>query len=584
MSTLNVNVGILGHVDSGKTSLARAVSTHFSTASLDKSQQSRERGITLDLGFSSFTTDVPAHLADSGYDKLQFTFVDCPGHASLIRTIMGGAGIIDMMVLVINVAKGVQTQTAECLVIGEILTDHLIVVLNKVDLIPKAKRKEKIDKLVKKLRSKVFKTTKFGENVTIVCATANPGGTPPESVALTEDHEVVEKAESADVSEFTKALLSEVKLPDRSGKGDFLYAVDHCFVIKGKGSVMTGTVLAGAIKVNDMVEIPALKVERKVKSLQMFHKPAQSARQGDRVGMLVQKLDMERGLVATPGSVQTFDGAIAQIEKIRFFKEKCKSKSKLHITIGHTTVLATLTFFAIPTEQEQLDHASKKSSATPMEEVKSDGDNSESLTFNFDRDYLSLDEIQKKRPKGTQFVLLNLERPVTAPRQARVIGSKLDKEITTSDCRLAFHGQLITPFDCKDPKNLQQLRVYTPKCREGSVDRIHDANTLIGRDLFRKETDLTIFTGMTVHLETGEVGKIIGGFGKSGKFKMSFPSGLDAFTAHVEAANPPSEADKDAASVEKKGRKKKAQKTIKCKVYLKFKKYVYAEDRKLMVQ
>ena len=67
-----------------------------------------------------------------------------------------------------------------------------------------------------------------------MCTSANPGGTPPESVALTEEHEVIEKPESADVSDFTKVLLSEVKLPDRSGKGDFLYAVDHCFVIKGK--------------------------------------------------------------------------------------------------------------------------------------------------------------------------------------------------------------------------------------------------------------------------------------------------------------------------------------------------------------
>lgn len=91
---LNFNVGVLGHVDSGKTSLARALSSIASTAAFDKNPQSRERGITLDLGFSSFKVDLPEHLRDCGgaqqYDSLQFTLVDCPGHASLIRTIIGG--------------------------------------------------------------------------------------------------------------------------------------------------------------------------------------------------------------------------------------------------------------------------------------------------------------------------------------------------------------------------------------------------------------------------------------------------------------------------------------------------------------
>lgn len=89
----NVNVGVLGHVDSGKTSLVAALSTTLSTAALDKHPQSRERGITLDLGFSSFTVPAPPHIAAAGYSHVQFTLVDCPGHASLIRTIIGGAQV-----------------------------------------------------------------------------------------------------------------------------------------------------------------------------------------------------------------------------------------------------------------------------------------------------------------------------------------------------------------------------------------------------------------------------------------------------------------------------------------------------------
>lgn len=91
MNVLNVNVGLLGHVDSGKTSLAKCLSTTSSTACFDKSPQSQERGITIDLGFSSFRTDkIPDKLNDSPWKSLQFTLVDCPGHASLIKTVIGG--------------------------------------------------------------------------------------------------------------------------------------------------------------------------------------------------------------------------------------------------------------------------------------------------------------------------------------------------------------------------------------------------------------------------------------------------------------------------------------------------------------
>lgn len=93
MAVLNFNVGVLGHVDSGKTSLVKVLSSVASTACFDKNPQSRERGITLDLGFSSFTVDVPVHLKDQvslAVTKLQITLVDCPGHASLIKTIIGG--------------------------------------------------------------------------------------------------------------------------------------------------------------------------------------------------------------------------------------------------------------------------------------------------------------------------------------------------------------------------------------------------------------------------------------------------------------------------------------------------------------
>jgi small GTP-binding protein len=144
---LNMNVGVLGHVDSGKTALVRALSTVVSTAALDKSPTAQERGITLDLGFSSFITSIPddiAHADSHPYTALQVTLVDCPGHASLVRTVIGGAQIMDLALLVVDVQRGIQTQTFECLVIAEISIERLVVVLNKIDLLPELEREERI--------------------------------------------------------------------------------------------------------------------------------------------------------------------------------------------------------------------------------------------------------------------------------------------------------------------------------------------------------------------------------------------------------------------------------------------------------
>jgi selenocysteine-specific elongation factor len=173
MSTLNFNVGVLGHVDSGKTSLAKALSTVASTACFDKNPQSKQRGITLDLGFSSFTIQSKETLKEKGYEYVQYTLVDCPGHASLIKTIIGGAQIIDMMLLVIDITKGVQTQTAECLIIGEICCDKMLVVLNKLDLIEEEKRAATIEKMCKRL-SKTLEGTKFANSRIIAVAACKP--------------------------------------------------------------------------------------------------------------------------------------------------------------------------------------------------------------------------------------------------------------------------------------------------------------------------------------------------------------------------------------------------------------------------
>ncbi|KAM4587863.1 selenocysteine-specific elongation factor [Odontesthes bonariensis] len=511
--TLNFNIGVLGHVDSGKTSLARSLSSTASTAAFDKNPQSRERGITLDLGFSSFTVDFPDHLRDNGgpqpYDSLQFTLVDCPGHASLIRTIIGGAQIIDLMILVVDVVKGVQTQTAECLLIGELTCPRMVVVLNKIDLLPPNKRQSAIEKMTKRLH-KTLESTRFKE-CPVIAVAAKPGGP-----------EASDTEEPQGVPQLIELLKKQTYLPKRDPKGDLLMAVDHCFSIRGQGTVMTGTILQGSLAINDTVEIPVLKVTKKIKSVQMFRKPVSGAMQGDRVGVCVTQFDpklLERGVVCTPGSLRTLFGAVISVRKIGYFKGSLATRAKFHITVGHETVMARVTFFGLPPS----DTAPTQSEPCSLE-----------TAFNFDREYFYQDEYVTGQGEGSpgpdpdQWALLEFDRPVTCPALCLVIGSKLDTDIHANACRLAFQGRLLQGFEDKSYAEtaLPHLRIYKTKHKEGQVERVTDDYTVIGRSLFKKETNLQLFVGLKVTLSTGEGGVIEGGFGQSGKFKIRVQEGL----------------------------------------------------------
>jgi selenocysteine-specific elongation factor len=340
---LNLNVGVLGHVDSGKTSLVKTLSTLLSTASLDKSSQSRQRGITLDLGFSAFLMNLPPSIAENQsltekYDLLQVTLVDCPGHASLIRTIIGGAQIIDMVLLVIDATKGIQTQTAECLVIAEMTTKNLVIVLNKIDLFPENERAAKLLEVEKKIRL-TLRNSRFA-NVPMVGVSACVGGEKVAAVNENDDRE--EAIVTMNVDGLIELLHSKIQPPtrDQISKENFHFAIDHCFPIKGQGTVMTGTCLSGSAKVNDIIEFPTLSLQRKIKSMQMFRRKVSEIKQGDRAGICIANLDprlMERGVASSVNSVKLISGAIAVVKKVRYFRQKLMSGSKFHISIGHVS-------------------------------------------------------------------------------------------------------------------------------------------------------------------------------------------------------------------------------------------------------
>lgn len=497
---LNINLGIIGHVDSGKTSLAKVLSgadaaifsplspeqvflslpDQGSTASFDKHPQSQERGITLDLGFSVVHLPMPERFKELAFDSFQLTIVDCPGHSSFIRTVIGGAQIIDFMLLVIDATKGVQTQTAEGLVIAELTTNTLVVALNKIDLFPEGENEAAFSKMKQKVAA-ILGKTKF-QKPPMICVSANPkSGSAPIGLDL-----------------LTAALVAAAPLPKRdiSAKSQFLFSVDHCFSLKGQGTVMTGTVLRGSVAVNDTVEIADLKVEKKVKSMQMFRRPVEVAKQGDRLGICVTQFDsnsLERGIVCFPKSVKTICATLVNVEKIRYFSGEIISGMRFHISIGHRTATGKI-FFLLPLEG---------------------------------RDEFEWRQTFEKNSKNSNLALLKLDVSVLCPDDALFIGSKLDADESNPGCRIAFSGKINSFVTEGNNFENTTLKIFKRKEKFAVVERIVSDNEIICKGLFKSYDMNQLIGKKIIRIVDGAVGEIKGNFGsaKNAKFKAYFPAG-----------------------------------------------------------
>ena len=626
--SININIGILGHVDCGKTSLARVLSTSFSTASIDKSKQEKERGITIDLGFSSFSIDInkydalKAKINDNNIKRIQFTLVDCPGHSSLIKTIIGGAQIIDFMLLVIDINKGIETQTGECIVLGECLLNNrkqILIVLNKCDLFKKkchdkykVKRdgnfddyyNKKLNKKIDEIR-KVFKQTKFGKNVKTVCVSANVDGTNrPGMNSEFDNNKILINKKSNNIDGLINRLIEMIKIPNRNKQCElpFLALVDHCFNIKGQGTALTMTILQGKLKKNDIIEIPNYNELKKVKTMQIFKKDVDHAISGDRVSISIsqfQSKKLNRGLIAQPNTVKCIYRCIARIDQIRFFKGDIESFTKYHITIGHTTTEAKIHIFKAPTNDEIYKHKSIQNNPKYMDFKRkqmlkaqqnnnnnnNNSGNSDNKTnneqkeetkdepyitpaidweqkFDYNIDYIHLDYLipgdKHDKTKNEQYCLLTFAKPVYCSRHSILIGSKIQKtEQKKNVCRLAFKGKvvdvlpkprLISVLQHKMEQNpnvtkkslqssnksnmkllnskidaeLQKLKVYKPKQRMGSVQKFLNEYQCIGKGLFTKHTNLSLFYGLNIELSNGILGHIETKHGEDGYFIVKF--------------------------------------------------------------
>ncbi|XP_037954791.1 selenocysteine-specific elongation factor isoform X2 [Teleopsis dalmanni] len=393
------------------------------------------------------------------------------------------------MLLVIDAQKGIQTQTAECIVIAGLLKKKVIVVVNKIDLLEEATRNELLIKLNKKLQ-KALNNTSLGINVPIFNVSAQ---------------------NMINIEELICGIKSHIHVPKRDITSPLVLYVDHCFSIKGQGTICTGTIMQGTIKVEDVVEIPSISEQRKVKSIQMFRQSVSVAEMGDRVGVCVTQFNsklLERGIITKPGYLHSLYAICIRLNRIEYFKYDIKSKSKLHCTVGHDTVMANITLFHNVDE------------------------NSDEQKFNINNEYEYIEQLEAsdttQNCNQTVFVLLEFEKPIIARTNATIIASKLDMDIQSNSCRLAFWGEIEWHTLSKNyiSEELPKFKIFKRKVKQGSIQRVSGDNQVIVQNLFKKEGNRDYYVGKNVELSTGEIGIIESTFGQTSKVKIHFPKGL----------------------------------------------------------
>jgi elongation factor Tu len=301
----HVNVGTIGHVDHGKTTLTAAIlkvlSAHGLKAdekrvdALDKAPESKSRGITIATAHVEYETEAR-----------HYAHVDCPGHADYIKNMITGAAQMDGAILVVAATDGPMPQTREHILLAkQVGVPSIVVFLNKVDMVDDA---ELIDLVEEEVRELLKKYEFDGDNAPVI------RGSALKALENPKDPEA-----SKPVLDLMAALDTYIPEPVRETEKDFLMPIEDVFSIEGRGTVVTGRIERGMVKVNEEVEMVGLGETRKtvVTGIEMFNKSLQEGRAGDNAGLLlrgVRKEDVERGMVlAKPGSIKPHTEFEAQI-------------------------------------------------------------------------------------------------------------------------------------------------------------------------------------------------------------------------------------------------------------------------------
>ena len=287
----HVNIGTIGHVDHGKTTLTAAIlkcskaagrkAEDKSVDQIDNAPEEKERGITIALAHVEFESP-----------KRHYALIDCPGHADYIKNMITGAAQMDGAILVVSAPDGVMPQTREHILLArQVGVPSIVVFLNKIDMV---EDKELIDLVKEEIRDLLKKYQFPGDETPII-----------EGSAL----KALQSGECEPILKLLETVDSYIPEPKRDTEKPFLMPVEDIFSIEGRGTVVTGRVERGKLKVNDEIEIVGLRPTQKttITGIEMFRKSLDYAQAGDNVGLLLRgqkKEDVERGqVIAKPGSI-----------------------------------------------------------------------------------------------------------------------------------------------------------------------------------------------------------------------------------------------------------------------------------------
>jgi len=306
----HVNVGTIGHVDHGKTTLTAAITLTLAKSgkaearsfdSIDKAPEERERGITIATAHVEYETDAR-----------HYAHVDCPGHADYVKNMITGAAQMDGAILVVSAADGPMPQTREHILLArQVGVPAMVVFLNKVDMVDDPELLELVELEIRELLSKY----EFpGDDIPVVPGSALKAMENPDDAEATKC-----------IHELMQAVDDYIPMPKRETDKPFLMPVEDVFSITGRGTVGTGRVERGIVKVGDKVDRVGIRETRKdvvVTGVEMFRKLLDSAEPGDNIGLLlrgVDKEELERGMVlAAPNSVTPhtkFEGEVYILTK-----------------------------------------------------------------------------------------------------------------------------------------------------------------------------------------------------------------------------------------------------------------------------
>lgn len=306
----HVNIGTIGHVDHGKTTLTAAILKYLigqgkkaqdkSVDQIDNAPEERERGITIATAHVEYETD-----------KRHYAHVDCPGHADYIKNMITGAAQMDGAVLVVSAADGPMPQTREHILLArQVGVPYIIVFLNKIDQVDD---KELIDLVEVEIKDLLKKYEFPGDEIPIIKGSALKALENPQDAEATKC-----------IQELLDAVDSYIPDPQRAVDQDFLMPIEDIFSIEGRGTVVTGRIERGIVKLNDEVEIVGIKDTQKtvVTGIEMFNKQLDEGQAGDNAGILLRgtkKDEVERGQILTkPGTITPhteFEGEVFILTK-----------------------------------------------------------------------------------------------------------------------------------------------------------------------------------------------------------------------------------------------------------------------------